>query len=147
MSSMTAENDARFKVEVIYTNPDLELAVIEDIIRRALQAVLTEDFSVELVKGRQTPWIRPWFEEPNHPLVQAAVHEAGEVVQHPVERRYARGVADENIIAHMGVPMVLFPPRGQDEHNVNERVDVSYVDRVMVPFLHRMAGTEWKLRW
>jgi len=142
VKSMTTSNEASLATDVIYTNPELGLALIEDIIRRSLQSVLTSGFSVELRQGRQTPWVLPWYEDPLHPLVQAAVAEASTVTQHPVERRYGRGVADENILANWGIPMVLFPPRAQDEHTVTERGDASCVETTLVPFLHRMAGTE-----
>jgi acetylornithine deacetylase/succinyl-diaminopimelate desuccinylase-like protein len=131
-------------VEVIYTNPSLDLAEIEAQIREQLARALTGGFFVQLRKSRQFPYIKPWYEDPRHPFVQAAVDVASAVHGTPVQRRSCKGTADEPILAHRGIPMVTYPPCATGEHTENEQIDIRSIPP-MVSFLHGMAATERNL--
>ncbi|MBU0766259.1 M20/M25/M40 family metallo-hydrolase [Patescibacteria group bacterium] len=141
--SLTTTSLAAVKVEVLYTNPALGLPEIESEIRRALRSTLERGCHVELHKDRKTPWIKPWYEGTDHPLVNAAVEQASYILGTDVKKKVGRGVADENIPAHLGIPMIIFPPRAEGEHTIGECVDTSYIDSAMVPFLQRMADLHY----
>ncbi len=138
--SFTTPNKAIIKVEALYTNPTLELVAIEGMIRGELRKILKRDFSVTLVK-RRTPYIKPWYEKRDNPLVQAGLAEATAVLGKPAILSWGKPVAEEGVFDDEGVSIITFPPDGQGEHTIGECVSHPYLEHRMIPFLQNMAGT------
>jgi len=147
------------EVEAIYTDPDLQLAAIEHSIRNALAAGVgsAAHGTVELQQGRRTPWIKPWYEDPNHPLVRSGQEELSHILREHAGRfpqeKFAKSavlamgkpVAEEAVMSNEGVPTIVLPPDGDGEHSGRERTSLHYIEHVMIPFLRNMAGTEKQL--
>ena len=140
--SMTMPARGVIKVEVLYTNATLTLAGIEEKIRKATEEALGDNrFSINR-EPRTTDFLKPWIERPDHPLVQSGLHHLRDITGDEVELAYGKPTANENVIANWGMPVITLPPDAEGEHSANERVRVSYVDEVMVPWILAMAGSE-----
>lgn len=129
-------------IDVFYSDPRLDPAAIQHIVWRAIRDCLgDENFSLTYEEGRELPFTKPWLEEPFHPFVLHCLGFAEEVCEGPVQRKAARGVADESIMVHAKhIPAICFPPEGEDEHIRDERVRISSVTRRIVPFLRKVAA-------
>ncbi|MDP7646179.1 MAG: M20/M25/M40 family metallo-hydrolase [Candidatus Peribacteraceae bacterium] len=141
--SMTMPTSGKIKIEVLYTNADLSHAEIEEEIRKAIAAALGDDkFEIGKQTGRVTPFIKPWIENPGHPLIQSAMQHLGEITGQTPRKIIGCPTANENVIANWGVPTVTLPPEAEGEHSASERTRLSYVDKVMVPWILAMAKSE-----
>ena len=142
-NSMTVPRYGRINVQVIYTNAGLTEARIESEIRKAIETALGDTwFDVKKPPNRETDFLEPWKEDPDHPLVKSGLHHLEEIIGCPPELRYGGGTANECAIAHMGIPVITLPPNMEGEHGVGEKVRLSHIDDVMVPWLHKMAGSD-----
>lgn len=117
--NMSVPRTATIDIDVINGNPALDPAAIIDILRRAIDETLKKarihdpDVVTYLGEpGRQTPFLKPYLEHPDHTWVQTVaqcMQTAGGV--HP---RIAggKGTADEGAVVHaMHIPTVILPPR------------------------------------
>lgn len=76
------------------------------------------------IKERKTPYLSPYVTPQENPYVQKLSSIVREKIGEPVYN-YGASVADENVFAALGMPMISVGPKGADEHTCNEWVSKS----------------------
>ncbi len=85
------------------------------------------------VKKRYVPYMTPYTTPENNPQVEELAKTIEKILGAKAKINYGMSVADENLIAMQGIPVISYGPIGEGEHSNNEWVSKkSYLELIEV---------------
>lgn len=114
------------------TPEDIEKSFREFIHRLYQREILNRGLEKKLVvrlKQRKTPYISPYAISKNNRYVRL-VEDISKSLYDRVTFDYTKSVADQNVLANVGVPIITIGPIGGDAHQAGEWVSINSLKQV-----------------
>ncbi len=125
-TSLSLPEYAVIELDRHMVTPETPETVLEDV-QRFIDSLYSEGKFSEIdgkkitikLKERKTPYLAPYITPQDNAYVQKLASVVREKLGEPVYN-YGASVADENIFASYGIPMISIGPKGGEEHTRNE---------------------------
>lgn len=105
----------------IYIKKLYEKGVLESSLKNQVQVRLKE---------RVTPYIPPYIVEKNHKFVRISEAITKSLTNKKIAYEYTKSVADQNALAHAGIPTITIGPLGGNPHEAGEWVSLKSLQLV-----------------